>query len=107
MIQPPKISPVGLASAGIGTTRSAGSQSIGRRTGSRLSAMSMPGIQLVEFRVMLFEHFRAPQLERWSQHPVVDRPRRGDHRHAADLRVARKLFDLRVDALEHQLLGLW
>src|SRR3954463_8458374 len=107
MIQPPKISPVGLACAGIGTTRSAGSQSVGSRAGSMLCSISVPRIQLVELGAMLLEPFRAPQLERWSEHPVVDRPRRSDHRDAADLRVAQKLFDLHVDALEHQLLGLW
>src|SRR5689334_6233440 len=106
MIQPPKMSPVGLASAGIGTTRSAGSQSLGNCTDSTGAAISMSRVELVVIRAMRLQHLRALQLERRREQAVVHGPWRTGNRHAPDLRIAGKLLDLRVDPLEHQLLRL-
>src|SRR5215475_7368098 len=106
MIQPPKISPVGLASAGIGIRRSTGSRSFGSCTGPLAGVMSVSRVQLVVVSAMLFEHLRTLQLERRRKQSVVHGPRRGRNRHAPDLRVTGELPDLRVNTLEHQLLGL-
>src|SRR5215813_1558299 len=101
MIQPPKMSPVGFASAGIGTTRRTGSRSRGSCTDSVGALCSVSRIQLFVLRPVLLEDTGALELERRCEETILDGPRFEEQRRPPHLRVAGKRLDLRVDPLEH------